>query len=140
MFADVMVRVIGVSYFTSVPSTVSEPEDSNPSGGVCSCSPARNTTVTPDILVFPSLSSTGVLFSSTLFNPSTGPSTGPSLMASITLSSCVDFRLSFASRGVCDAPRDKCTLSCAINGIHAAFHYLKKNYISGCVMTVPTGW
>ena len=39
-----------------------------------------------------------------------------------------------------DAPRDKCTLSCAINGIHAAFHYLKKNYISGCVMTVPTGW
>ncbi len=30
MFADVMVRVIGVSYFTSVPSTVSEPEDSNP--------------------------------------------------------------------------------------------------------------
>ncbi|EFB1502970.1 superoxide dismutase, partial [Escherichia albertii] len=87
MFADVMVRVIGVSYFTSVPSTVSEPEDSNPSGGVCSCSPARNTTVTPEILVFPSLSSTGVLFSSTLFNPSTGPSTGPSLMASITLSS-----------------------------------------------------
>ncbi|EFE8020181.1 hypothetical protein F2M96_00420 [Escherichia coli] len=46
--------LIGVSYFTSVPSTVSEPEDSNPSGGVCSCSPARNTTVTPDILVFPS--------------------------------------------------------------------------------------
>lgn len=41
---------------------------------------------------------------------------------------------------VTDAPRDKCTLSCAINGIHAAFHYLKKNYISGCVMTVPTGW
>lgn len=38
-----------------------------------------------------------------------------------------------------DAPRDKCTLSCAINGIHAAFHYLKKNYISGSVMTVPTG-
>ncbi|WP_248842696.1 helix-turn-helix domain-containing protein, partial [Escherichia coli] len=33
---------------------------------------------------------------------------------------------------LCDAPRDKCTLSCAINGIHAAFHYLKKNYISGC--------
>lgn len=42
--------------------------------------------------------------------------------------------------GDVDAPRDKCTLSCAINGIHAAFHYLKKNYISGCVMTVPTGW
>lgn len=42
--------------------------------------------------------------------------------------------------GFSDAPRDKCTLSCAINGIHAAFHYLKKNYISGCVMTVPTGW
>ncbi|HCL5698717.1 TPA: DUF1327 domain-containing protein [Escherichia coli] len=41
--------------------------------------------------------------------------------------------------GQADAPRDKCTLSCAINGIHAAFHYLKKNYISGCVMTVPTG-
>lgn len=41
---------------------------------------------------------------------------------------------------IVDAPRDKCTLSCAINGIHAAFHYLKKNYISGCVMTVPTGW
>ncbi len=38
-----------------------------------------------------------------------------------------------------DAPRDKCALSCAINGIHAAFHYLKKNYISGSVMTVPTG-
>ena len=55
----------------------------------------------PEILVFPSLSSTGVLFSSTLFNPSTGPSTGPSLMASITLSICVDFRLSFASRRVC---------------------------------------
>ncbi len=30
-----------------------------------------------------------------------GPSIGPSLMASITLSNCVDFRLSFASRGVC---------------------------------------
>lgn len=44
------------------------------------------------------------------------------------------------SLAVGDAPRDKCTLSCAINGIHAAFHYLKKNYISGCVMTVPTGW
>lgn len=44
------------------------------------------------------------------------------------------------SRQLIDAPRDKCTLSCAINGIHAAFHYLKKNYISGCVMTVPTGW
>ncbi|EFB2141575.1 superoxide dismutase, partial [Escherichia coli] len=54
MFADVMARVIGVSYFTSVPNTVSEPEDSNPSGGVCSCSPARNTTVTPAMLVFPS--------------------------------------------------------------------------------------
>lgn len=46
----------------------------------------------------------------------------------------------FAPGKVFDAPRDKCTLSCAINGIHAAFHYLKKNYISGCVMTVPTGW
>lgn len=46
----------------------------------------------------------------------------------------------FDGRPVVDAPRDKCTLSCAINGIHAAFHYLKKNYISGCVMTVPTGW
>lgn len=45
-----------------------------------------------------------------------------------------------ATLSLCDAPRDKCTLSCAINGIHAAFHYLKKNYISGCVMTVPTGW
>ncbi|TLH18855.1 hypothetical protein EWT43_02130 [Escherichia coli O25b:H4] len=45
-------------------------------------------------------------------------------------------KLNYASA---DAPRDKCTLSCAINGIHAAFHYLKKNYISGCVMTVPTG-
>lgn len=43
------------------------------------------------------------------------------------------------SLALTDAPRDKCTLSCAINGIHAAFHYLKKNYISGCVMTVPTG-
>ncbi|WP_250666831.1 hypothetical protein, partial [Escherichia coli] len=31
------------------------PEDSNPSGGVCSCSPARNTTVTPEMLVFPSV-------------------------------------------------------------------------------------
>ncbi|EFB1787696.1 hypothetical protein FJE36_16045 [Escherichia coli] len=45
----------------------------------------------------------------------------------------------FRCRVLRDAPRDKCTLSCAINGIHAAFHYLKKNYISGCVMTVPTG-
>lgn len=45
-----------------------------------------------------------------------------------------------SSQALTDAPRDKCTLSCAINGIHAAFHYLKKNYISGCVMTVPTGW
>ncbi|EMV4390001.1 hypothetical protein AACK77_000653 [Escherichia coli] len=44
-----------------------------------------------------------------------------------------------AEASLADAPRDKCTLSCAINGIHAAFHYLKKNYISGCVMTVPTG-
>lgn len=51
-------------------------------------------------------------------------------------------RKQFATKGeaLADAPRDKCTLSCAINGIHAAFHYLKKNYISGCVMTVPTGW
>lgn len=48
--------------------------------------------------------------------------------------------LQLAPAGAFDAPRDKCTLSCAINGIHAAFHYLKKNYISGCVMTVPTGW
>ncbi|EOU2751373.1 AlkA N-terminal domain-containing protein [Escherichia coli] len=47
--------------------------------------------------------------------------------------------LSAGLEPVADAPRDKCTLSCAINGIHAAFHYLKKNYISGCVMTVPTG-
>ncbi len=43
------------------------------------------------------------------------------------------------STALTDAPRDKCALSCAINGIHAAFHYLKKNYISGSVMTVPTG-
>ncbi|EFB1788627.1 DUF440 family protein [Escherichia coli] len=52
------------------------------------------------------------------------------------------FNLQFEERGgaeLFDAPRDKCTLSCAINGIHAAFHYLKKNYISGCVMTVSTG-
>lgn len=47
--------------------------------------------------------------------------------------------LNYAPSALADAPRDKCTLSCAINGIHAAFHYLKKNYISGCVMTVPTG-
>lgn len=47
--------------------------------------------------------------------------------------------VSIAGAFLLDAPRDKCTLSCAINGIHAAFHYLKKNYISGCVMTVPTG-
>lgn len=47
--------------------------------------------------------------------------------------------LSVSTIAVADAPRDKCALSCAINGIHAAFHYLKKNYISGCVMTVPTG-
>lgn len=38
-----------------------------------------------------------------------------------------------------DAPRDKCALSCAINDNQSAFHYLKKNYISGCVMTVPAG-
>nr|WP_252514812.1 hypothetical protein [Escherichia coli] len=44
-----------------------------------------------------------------------------------------------ADDAISDAPRDKCALSCAINGIHAAFHYLKKNYISGSVMTVPTG-
>ncbi len=56
-----------VIFHFRVPSTVSEPEDSNPSGRVCSCSLARNTTVTPAMLVFPSLSSTGVLFSSTLF-------------------------------------------------------------------------
>ncbi|HAF1168434.1 TPA: superoxide dismutase, partial [Salmonella enterica subsp. enterica serovar Typhimurium] len=31
-------------------------------------------------------------------------SIGPSLMASMTLSSCVDFRLSGASRGVCPFP------------------------------------
>ncbi|HAL6644791.1 phage tail assembly protein T [Escherichia coli] len=47
--------------------------------------------------------------------------------------------LTYTVLSLFDAPRDKCTLSCAINGIHAAFHYLKKNYISGCVMTVPTG-
>ncbi|EME5929138.1 hypothetical protein VY484_004678 [Escherichia coli] len=40
---------------------------------------------------------------------------------------------------VVDAPRDKCALSCAINDNQSAFHYLKKNYISGCVMTVPAG-
>ncbi len=46
-------------------STVSG-RSSKPSGGVCSCS-ARNTTVTPECELFPSLSSaTGVLFSSTL--------------------------------------------------------------------------
>ncbi|RYL91460.1 hypothetical protein EWK52_03170 [Escherichia coli] len=50
-----------------------------------------------------------------------------------------DLNLNFQEGSFSDAPRDKCTLSCAINGIHAAFHYLKKNYISGCVMTVPTG-
>ncbi len=56
------------------------------------------------------------------------------------LTEAVDvFRLNKHSVSADDAPRDKCTLSCAINGIHAAFHYLKKNYISGCVMTVPTG-
>ncbi|HHW0765072.1 TPA: anion permease, partial [Escherichia coli] len=49
------------------------------------------------------------------------------------------FGTGYEKTGLGDAPRDKCTLSCAINGIHAAFHYLKKNYISGCVMTVPTG-
>lgn len=49
------------------------------------------------------------------------------------------FGAPLAMEALIDAPRDKCTLSCAINGIHAAFHYLKKNYISGCVMTVPTG-
>ncbi|SVZ78682.1 putrescine transporter subunit: periplasmic-binding component of ABC superfamily [Klebsiella pneumoniae] len=47
--------------------------------------------------------------------------------------------MAVSAGSLADAPRDKCTLSCAINGIHAAFHYLKKNYISGCVMTVPTG-
>lgn len=51
----------------------------------------------------------------------------------------VHFELFDRQIDLVDAPRDKCTLSCAINGIHAAFHYLKKNYISGCVMTVPTG-
>ncbi|GCU98129.1 DNA methylase [Escherichia coli] len=51
-----------------------------------------------------------------------------------------DMSVGWFSKALDDAPRDKCTLSCAINGIHAAFHYLKKNYISGCVMTVPTGW
>lgn len=61
------------------------------------------------------------------------------------LSMCIFFLFSFRQNeastiSLYDAPRDKCTLSCAINGIHAAFHYLKKNYISGCVMTVPTGW
>ncbi len=49
-----------------------------------------------------------------------------------------DFNIDIAAEQD-DAPRDKCALSCAINGIHAAFHYLKKNYISGSVMTVPTG-
>ncbi|EBX7045765.1 superoxide dismutase, partial [Salmonella enterica subsp. enterica serovar Enteritidis] len=34
----------------------------------------------------------------------TGPTIGPSLRASITLSCCVDFRSSFASRGVCPFP------------------------------------
>lgn len=51
-----------------------------------------------------------------------------------------EVEMSDLTPSLADAPRDKCTLSCAINGIHAAFHYLKKNYISGCVMTVPTGW
>ncbi|WP_229017343.1 iron chelate uptake ABC transporter family permease subunit, partial [Escherichia coli] len=61
----------------------------------------------------------------------------------LPLSACVGALLlllaDIIARTLFDAPRDKCTLSCAINGIHAAFHYLKKNYISGCVMTVPTG-
>lgn len=57
-------------------------------------------------------------------------------IATALMASCA-----FAAKDVvvADAPRDKCALSCAINGIHAAFHYLKKNYISGSVMTVPTG-
>lgn len=52
---------------------------------------------------------------------------------------CFVITIAAGQERLADAPRDKCTLSCAINGIHAAFHYLKKNYISGCVMTVPTG-
>ena len=104
MFADVMVRVTGFAFVTSTPSAVSAPEDSKPSGGVCSCSPARQTAVTPCITGLPSVSVSGVLFTRILCSPFTGPSTGPSPMASITLIICVDLRLSFASRGVCALP------------------------------------
>lgn len=65
--------------------------------------------------------------------------TGRVRMDAVALFVIVAFALSGTLTVPDDAPRDKCTLSCAINGIHAAFHYLKKNYISGCVMTVPTG-
>ncbi|EBO4656612.1 superoxide dismutase [Salmonella enterica] len=104
MCAAVMVLVTGLSCLTCTPSTVSAPDDSNPSSGVCSCSPTRYTTFTPWIFVLPSRSTTGVWFTRTLCRPFTGPSIGPSLMASMTLSSCVDFRLSGASRGVCPFP------------------------------------
>ncbi len=75
MFADVMVRVIGVSYFTlyrapsrsrriQIPPAVSAPltgpEHHRDAG----------------YIGIPLTVHTGVLFSSTLFNPSTGPSTG----------------------------------------------------------------
>ncbi|EJE71853.1 superoxide dismutase [Escherichia coli O26:H11 str. CVM10224] len=104
MFADVMVRVTGFAFVTSTPSPVSAPEDSKPSGGVCSCSPARQTAVTPCITGLPSVSVSGVLFTRILCSPFTGPSIGPSPIASITLIICVDLRLSFASRGVCALP------------------------------------
>ncbi|QCI00820.1 superoxide dismutase [Escherichia coli O26:H11] len=111
MFADVMVRVTGFAFVTSTPSAVSEPDDSKPSGGVCSCSPARQTAVTPCITGLPSVSVSGVLFTRILCSPFTGPSIGPSPMASITLIICVDLRLSFASTGVCALPPPLPTLS-----------------------------
>ncbi len=95
-----MVRVIGVSYFTSVPSTVSERRIQIPPAVFA---PAHRPGTPPDAgdVGIPLNVQHWRTVQQPLFNPSTGPSTGPSLMASITsatawTSGCPSLRAEYA--------------------------------------------
>ncbi len=79
-----MVRVIGVSYFTSVPSTVSEPRIQIPPAVSAPAHLPGTPPYTGDVGI-PLTVQHRCTVQQHLFNPSTGPSIGPSLMASITL-------------------------------------------------------
>ncbi len=75
MFADVMVRVIGVSYFTSYPAQSRSRRIQNLPAVSAPLTCPEHHRDAGDVGI-PLTVHTGVLFSSTLFNPSTGPSTG----------------------------------------------------------------